>query len=64
MGRLRGFWCTFSSIFWTFSATFSSLSEIKDEADDLTESHSSAKLFGIVGKDGSSSGGSSFFAKN
>lgn len=54
---------TFSSIFCILSATFSCLSEIKDEADDLIVSHTSEKLVGSVGKDGNSRSGSSFLTE-
>lgn len=53
---------TFSSTFCTTSITFSCLSETKDEADDLTESHNS-EILGIFGKDGSSRTGSSFLTR-
>lgn len=53
---------TFSSTFCTTSVTFSCLSEIKEEVDDLTESHNSEK-FGIFGRDGNSRAGSSFLTE-
>lgn len=45
------------------SSTAGDSSEIKDEVVDLIESHASEKLVGSLGRDGSSSGGSSFFTE-
>lgn len=57
--------CSLLTFVFLISSTLCSgdSSEIKDEVVDLTESHASEKLVGSLGKDGSSSGGSSFFTE-
>lgn len=57
-----GLLLTFSELL-TFSALDGS-PEISDDADDFIETHTSEALVGSLGREGSSSGGSSFFTEN